>query len=124
VLNLILVRLGFPPAIILKQRRISYLKALDKADKGDVLPLAEIIARAVIDNVNRFITPVKANFYSKVALNSLETKEISYSTLRQAATRGRLNATIGSDGIWYSSKRAVQTYLKEKYQRKNKKQEN
>ena len=117
VLNLLLVRLGFPPAIILKQRRTAYLKALDKADHGDLLSLAEIIARAVIDNVHRFITPAIAGPKKLVPLKSLETKNISYSSLRQAATRGRLEAMIGADGMWYSSKDAVAKYLENKYKR-------
>jgi Fic family protein len=57
VLNLILVRLGLPPAIILKSRRKQYLKALDQADQDNHTPLAAIIAKAVIDNVHRFIAP-------------------------------------------------------------------
>lgn len=118
VLNLLLIRLGFPPAIILKQRRTAYIKALDKADHGDLLPLAEIIARAVIDNVYRFITPKIAGPKNLVPLKSLETKDLSYPTLRQAATRGRLDAMIGADGMWYSSKNAVATYLESKYKRK------
>lgn len=118
ILNLILVRLGYPPAIILKQRRISYLKALDKADHGDILPLAEIIARSVIDNVNRFITPTMAGSKELVPLRELETKEHSYAMLRQAATRGRLEAAIGADGMWYSTKAALTQYLASKYKRK------
>jgi Fic family protein len=117
ILNLLLVRLGFPPAIILKQRRAAYLKALDRADHGDPLPLAEIIARAVIDNVHRFITPVIAGPKKLVPLKSLETKGLSYPALRQAATRGRLEAMIGADGMWYSSKDAVANYLASKYRR-------
>jgi Fic family protein len=118
VLNLLLVRLGYPPAIILKQRRTAYIKALDRADHNDILPLAEIIARAVIDNVNRFIMPAVAGPGKLVPLKALETKELSYAMLRQAATRGRLEATIGTDGIWYSSKDAVEKYLQNKYKRK------
>ena len=117
LLNLILVRLGSPPAIILKQRRLAYLSALDKADKGDALPLAEILARAVIDNINRFITPAVAGPKKLVPLKTLETKERSYAMLRQAATRGRLEASIGLDGLWYSSKDAVEKYLRNKYKR-------
>ena len=117
VLNLILVRLGYPPAIILKQRRTAYLKALGRADHGDILPLAEIIARSVIDNVNRFIMPAVAGPKKLVPLKTLETKDCSYSMLRQAATRGRLEAMIGSDGIWYSTKDALAAYLASKYKR-------
>jgi len=118
VLNLLLIRLGFPPAIILKQRRTAYLKALDKADHGDLLPLAEIVARAVMDNVHRFITPAIAGPKKLVSLKSLETKGLSYPALRQAATRGRLDASIGADGMWYSSRDAVEKYLNSKYKRK------
>ncbi|MDR1495985.1 MAG: hypothetical protein LBS67_03585, partial [Clostridiales Family XIII bacterium] len=105
-------------AIILRKRRDAYLKALDRADHGDILPLAEIIARAVIDNVHRFIAPAIAGPKKLVPLKSLETKEFSYAMLRQAATRGRLEATIGADGMWYSSKDALKTYIDSKYKRK------
>jgi Fic family protein len=118
VLNLLLVRLGFPPAIILKQRRNAYLKALDRADHGHLTPLAEIIARAVVDNVYRFITPAVTGPEKFVPLKSLETKEYSYPALRQAATRGRLEAMIGADGMWYSSRDAVKKYIKSKYKRR------
>ncbi len=52
LLNLVLVRLGFPPAIIYKRQRDTYLDALDRADKGDPGLLAELIARSVIDNLH------------------------------------------------------------------------
>ena len=57
VLNLTSVRLGFPPSIIFKASRNRHLTALDGADKGDLGPLAELLARSVIDNLNRLIVP-------------------------------------------------------------------
>jgi hypothetical protein len=57
VLNLVLVRLGFPPAIIFKRNRDAYIDALDQADKGDPGRLAEQIARSVIDNLHRLVVP-------------------------------------------------------------------
>ncbi|MDR1514522.1 MAG: Fic family protein [Synergistaceae bacterium] len=116
-LNLILVRLGFPPAIILKSRREQYLKALDCADKGNDSPLGVIIAKAVIDNVHRFIIPQMAEGSNRVRLDSMVTKNISYAALRQAANRGRLEAEIGDDGFWYSTPQALNEYIKTKYQR-------
>jgi Fic family protein len=118
VLNLILVRLGFPPAIILKARREQYLKSLDQADRGNYTPLATIIAKAVLDNVHRFIVPSLAQHSDLVLLDSLVTKKISYQALRQAAYRGRLESKVGSDGFLYSSRKAVTAYLNSKYQRK------
>ncbi len=117
VLNLILVRLGFPPAIIFKANRNRYLTALDKADKGDAGPLAELLARSVIDNLNRLIVPNIAGPAKLVPLKSLASAELTYEALRQAAARGRLSATYGADGAWRSSKHAVDEYLASKYRR-------
>jgi fido (protein-threonine AMPylation protein) len=116
-LNLILVRLGFPPAIILKSRREQYIKALNQADQNDYTPLAVIIAKAVIDNVHRFIVPKFAQGSDWVRLESLVTKDMTYQALRQAAGRGKLEAKIGDDGYWYSTSQALNEYRKNKYKR-------
>lgn len=117
VLNLILVRLGFPPSIIFKASRNRYLTALDRADKGDLGPLAELLARSVIDNLNRLIVPNIAGPARLVPLKSLATPDLSYQALRQAAARGRLEAAYGADGAWRSSKLAVDAYVESKYTR-------
>lgn len=117
VLNLILVRLGFPPSIIFKANRNRYLTALDRADKGELGPLAELLARSVIDNLHRLIVPNIAGPARLVPLKSLATRELTYQALRQAAARGRLEATYGADGAWRSSKLAVDAYVESKYTR-------
>lgn len=48
VLDLLLVRLGYPPAIIYKASPSRYLAALRRADDGDTGPLGEFLARAVL----------------------------------------------------------------------------
>jgi hypothetical protein len=111
------VRLGFPPAIILKSRRGQYINALIQADRNNFAPLAIIIARAVIDNVHRFIVPKIAHGSDWVRLDSLVTPKISYLALRQAAARGRLESRIGEDGFWYSTQEALAKYIKSKYKR-------
>ena len=60
LLNLLLVRLGYPPAIVFKNERTKYLKAMRKADGGDYGPLGELIARAVTNNLYRFVVPAVA----------------------------------------------------------------
>ena len=116
-LNLVLVRLGYPPAIIYKRQRDTYLDALDRSDKGDPGPLAELIARAVIDNLHRFVVPNIAGPARLVPLASLATEKVSYEALRQAARRGRLEAEQGSDGVWRSSRIAVSTYEGSRFKR-------
>ncbi|MFM8155361.1 MAG: Fic family protein [Actinomycetes bacterium] len=110
VLNLILVRLGFPPAIILKSRREHYLSAMQRADSGDFGPLGEMIARAIYDNINRFVLPVIAGEHRPVPLAALVSSEFSLAALKQAAQRGRLHAIQGPDGTWMSTKQAVSDY--------------
>src|SRR5579859_5831840 len=98
LMNLLLVRLGYPPAIIDKKRRRQYLDALDRADQGDSGPLGEIVARAVLDNLTRFVLPAIAGPARLLPLEALATKELGTVALRAAAERGRLQAIRGEDG--------------------------
>jgi Fic family protein len=118
LLNLLLVRLGYPPIIVLKQQRPAYLAAMQRADSGDFGPLGEILARAMYDNLNRFIVPSLAGPARLVPLAALVDKELSLAALRQAAQRGRLDAIQGPDGIWRSSRKAVEEYRRTKRRRR------
>ena len=117
VLNLILVRLGYPPAVIYKRDRSRYLQALRKADSGSAGPLGEMLARAVLDNLYRFVLPAVAGPARLVPLEALATPELSAAALRAAAGRGRLQATRGSDGRWRSSRVWLAEYVKSRYRR-------
>jgi Fic family protein len=116
LLNLILTRRGWPPIVIFKEQRRRYLKALDRADHGDLGPLAELVARSVVDNLHRLI-PNIAGPAKYVPLESLVDEEFSLAALKQAATRGRLEAIIGADGHYRSSRAAVEAYKASKYKR-------
>lgn len=115
LMNLMLVRLGYPPAIIQKRERAQYLTALHKADAGDPGPLGEMIARAVLDNLMRFIVPAVAGPVKLVALEALATKEVSHQALSMAARRGRLRAVRAEDGTWRSTRRWVDEYVGQRY---------
>lgn len=117
ILNLILVRYGYPPAVIYTRDRNRYLRALRKADAGDPGPLGELIARAVTDNLYRFVVPAVAGPHRLVPLAVLATREQKVSALRAAIERGRLKAQKDSDGQWRSTRVWVDEYLASKYQR-------
>lgn len=117
VLNLILVRLGFPPAIIYKGDRARYLRALRRADQGDTGPLGEFLARAVLDNLYKFVVPAVAGPARLVPLPALATPQLSANALRVAATRGRLKAAKASDGTWRSSRAWVDEYAASRHKR-------
>jgi len=109
VLNLLLVRNGYPPAIIYKSQRSEYRKNLRRADKGDPEPLVEQLARAVKHSIDRFVLPGLAGPNRMVPLTALASKELSLVSLRRAAQRGRLQATMRGS-LWYSTKKWVDEY--------------
>jgi Fic family protein len=113
--NLLLVRLGYPPAVIEKRRRTLYLKALSAADRGDIGALGELIARAVLTSLMRFVMPAVAGEVKLLPLEALVRKDMSLSALRNAAQRGRLRAVKSSDANWRSSKRWVSEYASSRY---------
>jgi len=108
-LNLILIRLGWPPVVILKTQRQRYLNALMKADAQDFDPLASLIAQASIDSLHRLI-PLLAQDYDLVPLMTLADDKLSLAALRQAVARGRLEAVMDSNGVWRSSRQAIDAY--------------
>lgn len=117
LLNLLLVRLGYPPVIILKRQREAYLTAMQRADAGDYGARGELIARAMYDNLNRFIVPNVAGPARFVPLPALVTKDLSLTALRHAARRGRVEAVQGADGVWRSSRKAVDAYAASRQRR-------
>lgn len=117
VLNLLLVRLGIPPAVIYKGDRARYLAALRRADQGDAGPLGEFLARAVLDNLYKFVVPAIAGPARLVPLPALATEDLSANALRVAAMRGRLKAAKAADGTWRSSRAWVDEYRATRYKR-------
>ena len=117
VLNLLLVRLGYPPAIIYKGERATYLRGLQRADNGECGQLGEFLARAILDNLYKFVVPAVAGPARLVPLAALADQRISATALRTAANRGRLEAVRGADNQWRSSRNWVDTYLQDRYRR-------
>ena len=96
--------------MVLKQHRPAYLAAPARADDGDDGPLGEMLARAITENLNRFVLPTVAGPGRLVPLAALVTGDLSLAALRQAAQRGRLEAYRRDDGTWLSSGDAVERY--------------
>lgn len=77
----------------------------------------ELLARAILDNLHRFVVPAVAGPARLVPLPALATPEISANALRVAATRGRLRASRAADGTWRSTRAWVDEYLADRYAR-------
>lgn len=97
ILNLMLVRHGYPPVIIYKRDRNRYLRALARADRGDDGPLGELLARSVTDSIHRFLLPGLAGPHKVVPLKALADEELSYNALLTAAKRNRLRVLRRAD---------------------------
>ena len=110
--NLILVRCGYPPALIFKRDRAKYLRALQRADEGDYGSLGELLARAIKVNVNQFIVPAIGESSTLMSLESLATAmdDFSANALRNAAQRGRLRAVKDDKGKLLSTHEWVAAY--------------
>lgn len=116
--NLLLLRLGYPPAIIRKGERNRYLETLRRADAGDPGPLGEFLARAITDTLMRFIVPAIAGPARLIPLAALATPELSARALRAAAERGRLRGQRDERGQWRSTKNWVDEYRASRYRRR------
>ncbi len=116
VLNLLLVRHGYPPVVVYKRDRARYLAALARSDDDDAGPLAEMLARGVRVSIDRFLLPALAGPLRLVPLSSLATKQLSQVALAVAAKRGRLRAVI-QHGQWYSTRQWVAEYRTSRYKR-------
>jgi len=119
LLNLILVRLGYPPAIIFKNQREAYLRAMRRADDGQPGALGEMLARAILGSLHRFVVPAVAGPARVVPLAALASEQYSEAALRSAAIRGRLEAVKGPDGQWRSSRNWIQEYDSSLYRRRS-----
>ncbi len=115
VLNLALLRLGYPPAVIFTRDRDRYLAGLRRSDRGDSGALGELIARSVTDNVYRFIIPALTGDEELVPLVALASPALKIGAMRQAVNRGRLRAQQDEHGTWRSSKVWVREYLASKH---------
>ena len=117
ILSLLLVHEGYPPAIIYKDDRQRYLRALERTDNGDSGPLGELLARSVRDGIYRFLMPSLAGPLSVVPLAGLADEELSRSALVAAAQRDRLKAHKHG-GNWYSTRQWVDEYKGSRHKRR------
>jgi hypothetical protein len=82
-----------------------------RADRGEFGPLAEIIARAIKESLDRFLLPNLAGPVKLMPLSALERPGLSVRGLRAAAEKGRLKARRDGAGRWLTSARWVDEYI-------------
>ncbi|MBF0101988.1 MAG: Fic family protein [Desulfobacterales bacterium] len=58
LMNLILIKKGYPVAIIKNENRRNYLTTLNHADKGDIYPFLKLVAGSLIDTQNSILEEI------------------------------------------------------------------
>jgi Fic family protein len=116
LLNLMLMREGYPPALLLRDWRGNYLRALDSAGAGSFNPLANLTGRAVEGGLDLYLQacekePEPEDEYLPLAELAHQT-EHSADYLGWLVRRGRLEATKRG-GRWYSTPTALERYQSE-----------
>ena len=112
IFNIILMKDGYPIVVILKNDRVKYYKALQKADKGKIEDLVFFISKAIERSLDLYIRAIK-NSTKENTLMSLS--EIAPQTKYDAEYLGLLVRTGKIAGVkegrnWKTSLDAVQRY--------------
>lgn len=113
VMNVVLMRKGFPLVIILKNDRKKYYDVLQKADDGDHAPLTLFIAQAIERTLDLYLR----TFTSQKPDKLLTLAEVSGDTpygqkyINLLARTGRIFA-VKRGRIWYTTKEAIEDYRK------------
>ncbi len=113
LLNLFLLRKGFPPAVLLKDDRKKYYDALKKADKGDISKLCLLIFQSIERSLDIYLSSISSNFgYYKPIEDIVEETSIPYNHeyVSLLARRGKINA-YKDQGKWFTTKEAVTDYI-------------
>ncbi|HUM70499.1 MAG TPA: Fic family protein, partial [Chloroflexota bacterium] len=117
ILNLILLRAGYPPAIITRVNRRQYYRVLAQADRGKTAPLVNFVGRAVERSLTLYLeactpqsapTPVDDEWLPLREVAKLTPYSQEYLSL--LARTGKLEA-IKHGRNWVTTRQALETYL-------------
>lgn len=113
LMNIVLMQVGYPLAIIKKEDRQKYYRVLEKAHKGDYSDLINFVALSVDRSLDMYLSAIEKTTKEseKILLGDLS-KEFNFSQeyLSLLARQGKI-AAHKRGRTWYSSRQAVQRYI-------------
>lgn len=116
VMNLLLMREGHPPTIIMRVNRRQYYRVLAQADEGNEAPLVNFVGRAVERGLTFFleactprIGPLSPEDEWLPLRKAAQGTPYSQEYLSLLARKGRLEA-VKRGRVWYTTRRAVAEY--------------
>lgn len=118
-MNLLLMRKGFPPAIILSNDRKKYYEALNQANKGNYRKLMLLMCQAQERTLNIYLSSLPDNDYDFQDIANIVSEPNSpYSQeyVSLLARQGKIDAHKEGRN-WFTTKKAIEDYI-ENRQRK------
>ncbi|MBC7846496.1 MAG: Fic family protein [Flavobacterium sp.] len=118
-MNLLLMRCGFPPAIILKNDRKKYYEALNQANNGNYQKLMLLMCQALERSLNIYLNamPDSNTDFQKISdIVSEPSSPYGQEYVSLLARTGKIDA-YKEGRNWYTTKEAIEDYI-ENRQRK------
>jgi Fic family protein len=114
VYNMLLIKHGFPPAIILKVDRKKYYTALNAANDGKFEKLLFLVCQAALRSLDIYLSNLNdtAGDYAPIS-TIVEESSLEYGAdyLSLLARQGKIDAH--KEGrVWYTTEKAIQEYVK------------
>jgi Fic family protein len=112
-MNLLLMRSGFPPAIILKNDRIKYYKALNQANGGNYQKLTLLMCQSLERTLNIYLNALPDNDKEYVEISNLvQEPNMPYGQeyISLLARQGKIDAHKEGRN-WLTTRKAVEEYV-------------
>lgn len=113
-MNLLLLRKGFPPAIILKNDRKKYYEALNQANNGNYQKLTLLMCQALERTVNIYLTSIPSEndeeYQSIANIVSEPNSPYSQEYVSLLARQGKIDA-YKEGRNWVTTKKAINDYI-------------
>ncbi len=113
VMNLLLMRKGFPPAIILNTDRKKYYEALNLANNGNYQKLMLLMCQALERTLNIYLSSLPDNDYDFQEISSIVSEPGSFygqEYISLLARQGKIDAHKEGRN-WFTTKKAIQDYI-------------
>jgi Fic family protein len=112
LMNLLLMKFGYPPAIILKNNRKQYYRSLNQANKGDYKSFILLIAQALERSLDLYLESCGALGTDEYVPLSVLAKKLPYSQeyLSLLARQGKIDAHKKARN-WLATEKSVADYL-------------
>jgi len=111
LMNVILVRNGYPFTVLLKVDRPKYLRALSKADNGNLVPFTNFVARSVERSLDIYLLAFEKEAEILTLKEASKLTPYTQEYLSLLARKGNLGA-FKLRRNWVITKKALNEYLK------------